>query len=341
MKLRNKQENKFQKISIIIAARNEENNLPNLLDCLKEINYPQDKFEIIISNDRSTDRTKEILQDALLDFSNLKIVDVEIQSEDLIGKKGALDRAIKLANFEILAFTDADCIIPRNWLRAIDQYFTDDVDFLAGYSPLSINSKFLGLLKNLERASIFAVTAGSFGIKWAITCTARNMAYRKSVFNKIDGFKGIGHIRSGDDDLMVQKMSSNIRAYNFMFTHDSIVPSLDKSDLKTQMNLESRRASKWKYYPTSIKLLSLFVFVFYMFFIFSCGLFVIGNIPLTSLLLLLIIKILPEFMLLFIFLCKTRHLRYLIIFPLAELLYIPYFIFFGIKGTFGKYKWKI
>ncbi|OQX70883.1 MAG: hypothetical protein B6D62_03320, partial [Candidatus Cloacimonas sp. 4484_275] len=87
---------------------------------------------------------------------------------------------------------------------------------------------------------------------------------RKSIFSKIDGFAGIGFIRSGDDDLMLQKMAKFIRKANFMFSPDSIVPSLDKDNISEMVQLESRRASKWRFYPLSVKILSGFVFVYYL-----------------------------------------------------------------------------
>ncbi len=173
------------------------------------------------------------------------------ESSLLVGKKNALNEAIKLAKYDILAFTDADCLPSPFWLQEINSHFTDETEFVAGYAPLLVKPKWLSTLKNLERSSIFALTAGSFGWNWAVTCTARNMAYRKELFKKKNGFQGIGHLRSGDDDLMLQKLAP--KKMRFMFSEKSFVPSDDKKNIKEQVNLETRRASKWNYYPISIK----------------------------------------------------------------------------------------
>jgi glycosyltransferase involved in cell wall biosynthesis len=327
-------------ISIIIAARNEEKYLPILLEQIANQNYPPGKYEIIVADDRSTDQTSEIIREFQDKYSNIKAIRIEKENIKLVGKKGALDAAIKAAKYEILAFTDADCLPSENWLQEINKHFSEETDFVAGYSPLINSSKFLLMLKNLERASIFAVTAGGFAWNWGVTCTARNMAYSKSIFNKVNGFEGIGHLKSGDDDLMLQKMNRHIRKMNFMFTSDSVVFSHDKENLSEHADLESRRASKWKYYPFSIQLMTLFILLFYSVFIFSLICTIVGTLQLSSFFNLFLIKTIPEFLLLFFFLIRIKKIKLLWVFPLAELIYLPYFIFFALKGTFGKFKWK-
>ncbi len=330
---------RHQKISVIIAARNEEKHLPELLHRLATQNYPEDCFEIIVANDRSTDNTEKILSEYSSRIANLTYVSVQDESVDLVGKKGGLTLAIATASYPILAFTDADCLPCENWLKEVDKHFYDDVDFVAGYSPLLNNTR-IGKLKNLERSSMFAVAAGSFGIHWPLTCTARNMAYRKDLYNAVEGYKGIGHIRSGDDDLMLQKMGTNIRKFNFMFSKEAEIPSFDKEDLQSQMQLESRRGSKWKYYSPSIKLIILVILSFYISIIFTLVATILGKLALPILGVIIFAKILPELLLIFTFLYKVGNKKLIMFLPIAELVYIPYFIFFGLKGTFGKYRWK-
>lgn len=331
----------FEKLSIIVAARNEEAHIETLIQALINQKYPKDFYEIILVNDNSNDATLELMNKYNSE-PNLTILSVsDFADEDIIGKKRALNIGIKKAKYEFLVFTDADCIPSENWLHEINQHLDSNTDFLTGYSPLIFKDKnlFTGL-KNLERASIFAVTSSSFGLNLAITCTARNMIYRKSNWLKVNGFSSIGHIPSGDDDLMLLLQRKLIRSYNFMFTQDSIVPAIEDKDLKAQIHQETRRGSKFKYYPLYLKAICLLTFSFYLCFI--AYFFTLLIDPLYSLILILfaLIKIIPEFLILLIFLTKIHKKRYLIYFPLAELLYIPYFVFFGLKGSFGAYKWK-
>jgi len=336
-----KGENKeFNKFSIIIAASNEEKYLPGLLEKLVNQDYPKENYEIIIADDRSTDKTPLITKEYSQRFPNLKAVRIDEESGKLIGKKNALLAAIKNSVNEILVFTDADCIPTKNWLSEINKYFDNTIDFVTGYSPLISNKRKLNYLKNLERAAHFAVVAGSLGLNWKITCAARNMAYRKSLFEKVNGFTGIGHHRSGDDDLMLQKMAKHIRKTNFMFSQDAIVPSYDKDNLQDMAHLETRRASKWFHYPLPVKMMTLFFLIYYLTFCYSFFSFVSGYLNTNFFFIIFLLKIIPELLLTFLFLLKTKRIKLMLVFPLLELIYIPYYIIFGFKGTFGKYRWK-
>jgi len=339
-RLANPKKNGFRAISVIIAARNEEKYLPGLCEALLSQNYPREKFEVIIVNDRSTDKTAKIITEFQRKFPQLRSVNIKSESGKLVGKKNALNAAINKAKFGILAFTDADCRPSKNWLKEINAHFADQIDFVAGYSPLLVKRKIFSDLKNLERASHFAVVAGSLGWNWKITCSARNMAYRKDVFFRSGGFNGIAHIRSGDDDLMLQKMAKFIRKATFMFTPASIVPSFDKENISEMIHLESRRASKWRFYPLPVKILSGFVFLYYLVLIAAFGLVLLADFSRKIFLFVLMSKIIAEFLLLLIFLIKVNKTKLLWLFPIAEIVYLPYFIFFGLKGTFGKYRWK-
>jgi poly-beta-1,6-N-acetyl-D-glucosamine synthase len=329
----------LQGISIIVAARNEEENIPTLLALLSKQNYPSDRYEVIISSDRSEDDTEKSVSEFALNHDNFRILSINLDQDG--GKKRALASGIDAARFELLAFTDADCLPHQNWLQEINSHFCEDIDFIAGYSPLVPDKdNLIAKLKNLERISIFAVSAGSIGWNYGLTCVARNMAYRKTLYNRVDGFKGIEHIPSGDDDLMLQRMSPFIRKMTFMFSKDSFVPANEKKDISGQINLETRRASKWKLYPSPIKIMTGLVFLFYLSLLWLLALTLTGHLDLRVFLAVVVVKMWAEFLLLFVFCVRIKSYKLLPLFPLAELLHLPYFIFFALKGTFGGYKWK-
>ncbi len=337
--LSRKRDAEIKPVSVIIAARNEEMRLPELIAALAAQDYPAEKYEVIIIDDRSSDRTVQILKDNADEYSWLCYASLTEENPALVGKKGALASGIQMAEHEILAFTDADCLPGRKWLSEINSLMTPETDFLCGYSPLGGNS-FISRLKNLERSSIFAVIAGSFGIGWDLTSVARNQVYRKSRFELIKGFSGIGEQRSGDDDLLLQKMSPVIRKRNFIFDPEAGVLSYDKQKIRDHIDLETRRASKWKLYPFPIKILTLFILVYYLLLTAILVTAISGIYPWITFIKLALIKAGSEFLLLFLFLFRVKQLRQLLMFPLAEIFYIPYFIYFGLKGTFGTYKWK-
>jgi poly-beta-1,6-N-acetyl-D-glucosamine synthase len=331
---------KQKPISVLIAARNEASHLNSVIEALADQDYPKEMYEVIIIDDRSHDDTIHLLQQKAAKYSWLHYDSIIQENPKMIAKKGALTLAISKAKHEILAFTDADCLPEKKWLAEINALMTDETDFLCGYSPLVGIKGILGLLKSLERSSIFAMIAGSFGIGWSVTSVARNQIYRKSKFQLIDGFAGLGNQRSGDDDLLLQKMAPVLRKHNFIFEPQATVPSIDKENFSDQIHLETRRASKWRLYPLPVKLLTLFFMIYYLILISALILAITGSIPLLTVVVINLIKIASEFLLLALFLHKIKQIRQLLVFPLAELLYIPFYIYFGFRGTFGKYSWK-
>ena len=339
-RLSNKRDNNLKPISIIVAARNEAKNISPLIESILLQDYPRELIELVIADDRSEDKTSDIIMQYARQYPFIKLVKITKNHPDLVGKKGAIDAAIKVANYEILAFTDADCIVGSGWLKEINAHFTDEIDFLAGYSFIDMGNKFLTGLKNLERSAIFAAISGSFGMNWAITCTAGNMAYRKSIYQKIGGFGEIGKIKSGDDDLMIQRMRNEIREMNFIFNQSAMVYTKNINNLQEHVQRESRRASKWKYYTPAIKSMTLLVFLYYLVFLAALGFMLPGLFDAVSFIIFLALKIMFESLLIALFLQKIKKMKLLIFLPIAELIYLPYFIYFGLRGTFGKYKWK-
>jgi len=332
--------------SIIVAARNEERFLPILLKKLKNQNYPDDKYEAIIVSDRSTDRTDVLIKEYARENKNFHYLRIEEPGEELVGKKNALNRGIEESKGEILLFTDADCSPQKNWIRSMNRAFTSDVDFIAGYSPLITTkdgalNKYLMGIKNLERLSVFTVVAGTLGWNWGVTAAGRNLAYRKKVFEEVNGYEGIGTIPSGDDDLFLQKVSKT-GDYKLAFNYDpeSFVPSYEHMDTRSQIEQEKRRGSKWKHYPLKIKAMSALVFVFYSFLIVSFFLALFGSFSCNIFLTIFLLKWFVEFFVLLRGALEFQCLNLLIYFPVAELFHIPYFIIFGLLGTFSNYTWK-
>ncbi|HNX01587.1 MAG TPA: glycosyltransferase [Candidatus Cloacimonadota bacterium] len=332
---------KEQNISIIVAARNEEENLDHLLTCLSSQDYPLDCYEIIIVDDRSNDSTPKMLAKYAEQISNMRYTRIEQENPNILGKKNAINTGIGIAKYDVLAFTDADCSPGKKWLKEINRFMTPDTDMLAGYSPLEIYGKPLpSLLKKFERTVYAAVACGSFGWKLGMTCTATNFIYRRSLFEKVHGFESIGHVRSGDDDLMMLKMMKYTRTINYMTTPDSYVPARYSLRLDSHMALETRRASKFRYFPMYLKLIAFLVFIFYFLFYLVFVLTLTGHLYWYQFIMLLIIKTMGEMCFVLPFLVMVDQVGLFWAYPVLTVYYPFHFLFFALKGTFGSYKWK-
>ena len=115
-------------VSVVIALRNEESQIDNLLKCLKSQEYPIDKLEFILVNDHSTDRTLFLLEKS--DLSNLQILNLP---EEKSGKKDSINMAVSVASGDIILASDADCSFTLNWVRTMVNYFTnDDIKLVSG-----------------------------------------------------------------------------------------------------------------------------------------------------------------------------------------------------------------
>ena len=334
-------------ISVIIAARNEDKHLSFLLDNLLKQDYPQDKFEIIIVNDRSTDKTDYILNNFSKKYSQIKYISIQDEIPGLVRKKRALTEGVNHAQGEVLLFTDADCRPGKFWLSSMNEVFSRGFDVIVGYSPLECRSngfgkKIICMLKKLERLAMFTLSDGSIGWNWGITATGRNFAYKKNVFESIGGYEGIGHIPSGDDDLFLQKISKS-HSYKLGFaTHPgSFVPSIEQKSGSQTFQQEKRRGSKWRYYPALIKSVSLLAFIYLFLILITFVLALAGVLTWRLFLIVFLVKSLSDFLILLRGATIFREYISLLIFPFVEVLYAPYFVIFGLLGTFSKYKWKM
>lgn len=197
-------------ISIVICAKNEEQNLLKNLPKLFEQEYP--KFEIIVVNDGSVDDTKEILEAFQKQFDDLRIVNIEENQHHRMGKKLALTIGIKGAKYDHILLTDADCEpVSNRWISHMAAPFKDGAGLVLGYSPIKKRGGFLNLLSRFESFAT-AVSYLSFSLAGGTYMgVGRNLAYKKDLFFAVGGFKKHYHIPSGDDDLFVNEVAKKTK----------------------------------------------------------------------------------------------------------------------------------
>lgn len=133
-KLRGKNVNKsdnIQSVSMIITAYNEEKNIRNKLENVMNLDYPPDKFEVIIVSDASTDRTDEIVhefetQSHTQNMSHISVVPIRlIRMQKRGGKAQALNRAMQEAKGDIVVLSDTRQLYDKNAIRELVNNFND------------------------------------------------------------------------------------------------------------------------------------------------------------------------------------------------------------------------
>jgi len=233
-------------VSVVIAARDEENNLELLLTSLDKQTYPQNKYEVIVANDRSTDNTEQILEAIVKHHYNFQSVRILKTPPGWAPKQWALNCAIEASKGDIILFTDADCRPTDTWICAMAAEFSDpSVGFVSAPAPLSQGHGWIDDIFLLDSLVQDGFSAGGMSRGIALSCTGRNMGIRRSVFSGVNGYDGIQSFISGDDDLLLQKVASLTDfKVSFHLRSDALVYSSPPKDIHTFFRQRFRFASK-------------------------------------------------------------------------------------------------
>ena len=242
-------------ISIIVAMKDEQKNAATCLKALLNQDYPEDLLQIIIVDDLSQDATPQILSEFEAISSQIKVIRQKSVPEGISRKKQALSRAVAEARGEILLFTDADCVPTPGWAKSLVSYFDYETGFVAGFSPiLDETNSWLGRVQAIDSLAAAVVALGSIKNGGAITCSGRNMAYRREVYEDVRGFEKILHSVSGDDDLFLQLVHRETDwRINFATGPGSIVPSFQSKSLRKIFRQKRRHLSAGKYYNLKVQ----------------------------------------------------------------------------------------
>jgi cellulose synthase/poly-beta-1,6-N-acetylglucosamine synthase-like glycosyltransferase len=219
-------------ITIVTAARNEED---NILDCLKSLDnliYPDGKIEIIIVNDNSSDSTGSIIESFIADKPKFKTITPTDSIGPLKGKTNALANAISISSGEIILTTDADCVVSPTWAKTIASYYKDDVCFVGGFTTQEDKNAFEGM-QAIDFIYLLTVAAGTINLKKPLSCIGNNMSYRKKAYDEIGGYEGLPFSVTEDLNLLIAL--HKLKKYKIIFPLDegALVTSKACPDWKT------------------------------------------------------------------------------------------------------------
>nr|WP_294774443.1 glycosyltransferase [uncultured Flavobacterium sp.] len=234
-------------ISVIVCAKNEEENVKKFVPLLAEQNYHT--FEIVLIDDASSDNTLEIFEAFEKQYPNIKLVKVENNEAFWGNKKFALTLGIKAAKYEYLLFTDADCYpTSKDWITSMSSQFTAQKNIVLGYGAYEkIANSFLNKIIRFETL----LTATQY-FAWAkmgkpYMGVGRNMAYKREEFFKVRGFMDHMKIRSGDDDLFINQAATGENT-TICYMQDSFTYSEPKKTFKEWFTQKRRHVSTAKHY---------------------------------------------------------------------------------------------
>ena len=334
-KLSNEYDQDLPFVSVVIAARNEEKNIANLLDDLITQTIDKNNFEVIISNDRSEDETGKIINEYSRKYEFIKYIQIT-KKKDMSSKKYALEQAIKDSKGEIILATDADCRVSKNWAISMANLVNKTNKVVIGYSKIKSKTTLINEIQKIDFLGIMASNGGLLTNGIICSGSGQNLAYKKEDFFRIGGFEPVKDKESGDDMYIVQAISK-LKGAVFNYDENSFVSTSPKKTILGYINQRIRWSSNSK----------LTLFTSPLFFCFLVSAFIANINILVSLIIslritsiLFFIKLLLEAIVLYIgsklFLTKFSILSYFC-WNLTQPLYI---LLVGIGGLIGKFSWK-
>ena len=329
------------RVSVIIAARNEEDKLDKTLTDILSQDYPKELLEVIVVDDHSTDSTSEIISS----YAAQGVILIKLNEDKPLNsyKKKAISEAISISTGELIVTTDADCRMGADWLKTIVDYHQQN-DFKMISSPVVFfeEKNAFEEMQTLEFLYLIGLGAATIGQNTPSTCNGANLAYRKDVFYEVNGFHGIDDLASGDDELLLHKVVSLYpKGIGFCKSEKALVYTHAKSDLAAFIQQRKRWASKSTRYKNkgivalgvSLWFFNLFILtniIFGFFDIFYLGL---AGVSFVSKCLVELIFLYP--------MCRFAGRKPLLWYqPILSFIHIFYFVYIGVAGNSGKYNWK-
>ena len=191
-------------VSIVICAKDEEDSIESCIKSLLNLNYPKDKLEIVLVNDRSGDRTEEIMLKYVNGNDNFKYLSAKESTGKLKGKANALEQGLRIVTGDIIFTTDADIKVNRNWVSEIVKYYDEKTGVIAGYSVIEPKGIFYSL-QSADWLYLLSVASGGDGIGIPISCVGNNMSYRRKAYEEAGGYSKI-KFSITEDFMLLQKI---------------------------------------------------------------------------------------------------------------------------------------
>ncbi len=325
------EEENLPSISVIIAVKNEESCLPDLISDLKSLDYPEDKLEILIVDDHSSDSTTGIIK-------NVSIVNYLLSKGR--GKKQAIATGLEYAKGELILTTDADCSLKSSWIRSYaDMYISEKPDLIIGQVKPERRKGLISVLSELEFYSLQAVTGGLALAGRPIMCNGANLGFRKSaVKNYLQSVNS--DIASGDDMFLLHTIKKSGGRITWLNNDDGTVSTQLPNKIKAFFSQRSRWAGKSIYYKDfDTILVGLSTLIANLSIIAAIVLIIINPIFWPLAIALFLAKTIPEFLLLSGYLKNPGKLKLLLLFLPASLLYPFYVLITVFLSMFPKKNW--
>ena len=225
-------------ISVVTAARNESSSIKEFIGAIKKIKYPESNFELIISDDNSSDDTYEVAEQEIRGYINFKLTGNH--KSPAAGKRDALLRGITESSFPFIVITDADCIPSPGWLRRCSGLFEEGYDFIYGPAPFYKENNLVNYISCMENLKNQFLSFSLAALGFPYTAAARNMGFSREAFARIGGYRNTRQTIGGDDDLLLREAVKNGLKVKAFYDRNAFVYSKSKDTLKEYLKQKAR-----------------------------------------------------------------------------------------------------
>lgn len=219
------------KVTILVAAKNEEVIIKDCISSLKKLSYDKNNLEIFLINDNSSDRTKEIMLTETKGLQYFKVIDSSKEnSTNLKGKANALDTAIKQATGEVIIGTDADCIVNPDWVQETLKYYDKNTAMVCGTTFINFEKSLFHKMQALDWIYLQTLASASSGINMTLSCIGNNLSFQKKTYEDLGGYESIKFSVTEDLALM-QEIHAKKLVIKYPINKNSLVETQACKDL--------------------------------------------------------------------------------------------------------------
>lgn len=321
-------------VSIVIAARDEEDNLPACIESTLNQTYHQADYEVIVVNDHSSDGTEAVCQRYAQRHSNFRYLNAT-ESATLRGKSNALDQGIFIARGDVILITDADCTVPPTWIEGTAKRFGPTVGIVGGMTLQKAENWFEGM-QSLDWIYLLGLASATISMRIPLSTIGNNLSFRKSAYNQVGGYRDIPF--SVTEDFVLFQAVVRSKKWDYLCPVDPEV-LVTSQPCQTWREL-LRQKQRWGKGGLDMKLSGLMVMVIG----FGLNVLLLLSLWATSIIILCVaamLKLCGDYAFLHTILKRQRRLgllKYFIPFEAYFFLYVlllPFIVFFG-----GPVIWK-
>ena len=323
--------NSFPFCSVIISARNEQDNILDCLESLKNQTYPSDKLEVVIINDHSNDSTEILVKEYVDHTENFYLFNAP---EEVKGKRQAVIYGIKKAKGDFIFQTDADCRVGENWLSELASSLSENNSISGGFTLIEKPDSIVEKIQALDWIFIQALGSAISRIRKPYSIFGNNMALKRTDYLESGGYEKIKSEILIDYQLVQLMMKNKSCKGKLIFNMDSVVYTKPVKGFKEYL----KQRKRWGKGTFNINIGGKLILLLSLF---SSVLILVSPLLVKGFLWLFILKVAGDLLVLFNPLRVFKKLDLLFYFIFYEIFHILNTVFLGIVLPFSKkVEWK-